>query len=232
MRHISTAILLFISSLVSAQDFNQFDADGSRHGVWKKNFEGTDQPRYHGEFVHGKEIGEFRFYKLIKKKSLLTAIKQFSDTDNSAYVKFLASNGKVISEGKMAGKVYMGKWMYYHKNSNEVMTEENYDASGILHGPRNVYYKDGQMAERALYDHGKMEGISSWYSPKGIEIKTFVYENDELHGHAKYYDDTGEIIAEGPYKRGKKTGVWRYYNDGKLVKEKDFTYIPKYKKKQ
>ena len=100
MRHI--ILLIFFTSLgiLSAQDINQFDDNGKRHGVWKKNFKGTQLLRYQGKFLHGKEVGKFMFYKLIKKKSLLTAIKQFNDTDNSAYVKFLASNRNVIWEGK------------------------------------------------------------------------------------------------------------------------------------
>jgi antitoxin component YwqK of YwqJK toxin-antitoxin module len=232
MKHLTTILLFFVSIVISAQDINQFDANGNRHGIWKKNFEGTKQLRYQGEFVHGKEVSEFKFYKLIKKKSILTAVKQFNDKDNSAYVKFLASNGKVISEGKMLGKLYVGKWIYFHKNSSKVMTLENYNDNGILHGDRIVYYKDGQIAEEANYVNGSLEGISKWYSKKGIEIKIFVYENNELHGMSKYYSEEGEILAEGAYKRGKKKGVWKYYNNGKLVKKKDFTYKPKYIKKQ
>ena len=82
MKHLIAIILFFVSIIISAQDINQFDANGNRHGIWKKNFEGTKQLRYQGEFVHGKEVSEFKFYKLIKKKSTLTAIKQFNDNDN------------------------------------------------------------------------------------------------------------------------------------------------------
>ena len=39
-------LLFFVSAIGWAQDINQFDADGNRHGVWKKNFDGTQQPRY------------------------------------------------------------------------------------------------------------------------------------------------------------------------------------------
>ena len=49
-------LLFFVCVMGWSQDINQFDAEGKRHGVWKKNFEGTDQLRYEGEFDHGKEI--------------------------------------------------------------------------------------------------------------------------------------------------------------------------------
>mgnify|MGYP000101618058 CR=1 FL=1 len=227
-----TLIIGFLSYSGFAQAINQFDADGKRHGVWKKNFEGTNQMRYHGQFEHGKEVGEFRFYKYIKKKSLLTATKQFNSSDNSAMVKFLASNGKVISEGKMRGKLYIGKWNYYHNKSDVVMTLENYDNNGLLQGERFIYYKDGQIAEKANYETGKLQGRSIWYSLKNVVLKSFIYDNDELHGIAKYYNGKGELLAEGQYKRGKKAGIWSYYEDGKIKEKKDFSAKPKSKPKQ
>lgn len=232
MKSISVIILFLISSVISAQNINQLDANGKRNGIWKKNFEGTKQVRYEGEFSHGKEIGLFKFYKYLKKESVLTATKQFNENDNIADVKFLSSRGKIISEGKMNGKLYIGKWIYYHNNSTKIMTLETYNDEGKLQGKRFVYYKHSQIAEEANYINGSEEGISTWYSKKGVVLKTFIYENNELHGMAKYYDEEGIMLVEGSYKRGKKTGVWKYYNNGKLVKQKDFTYIPKYKKKQ
>ena len=58
-----------------------------------------------------------------------------------------------------------------------------------------------------------------------------IYVNGELHGPAKFYNPRGELVSEGQYKRDKKDGLWKFYEDGKLVKEKDYTYIPKFKKK-
>lgn len=232
MKTITTTILFLFSTIILSQDINQVDANGERHGNWEKKFTGTDQIRYKGEFNHGKEIGLFKFYELVKKKSVLSATKEFNEDDNIAFVRFLASNGKVISEGKIDGKLNVGQWKYYHKGSDKIMTVENYNDNGQLNGDRIVYYKEGMIAEEANYINGSLEGISKWFSPNGVEIKTFIYEKNELHGIAKYHNDKGEILAEGLYKRGRKTGVWKYFTDGKLVKEEDFTYIPKLKKKQ
>ncbi|RLD26954.1 MAG: toxin-antitoxin system YwqK family antitoxin [Bacteroidetes bacterium] len=232
MKHLITVFLFFISSSISAQDINQLDANGKRHGIWKKTFEGTNQLRYQGEFSHGKEIGLFKFYKLLKKKSVLTATKQFNESDNIADVRFLSSRGKVISQGRMNGKLYVGEWTYYHNNSNVIMTRETYDNEGRLQGKRIVYYDNGLLAEEVNYEEGSKYGVSKWYSLKGVVLKQFVYKNNELHGIAKYYNGKGEILVEGSYKRGKKTGIWKYYKEGELVEEKDLTYRPKYKKKQ
>ena len=226
-------ILLCFMNIVSwSQSINQFNADGKRHGIWKKTFKGTKQIRYQGKFVNGKEVGEFKFYKLIKKKSVLTATKQFNTDDNSAYVTFFSSRGKTISKGKMVGKLYVGEWIYYHNSSNAIMTLEHYNDEGFLQGEKLVYYKDGQIAERANYSNGKLQGESNWYSLKGVVLKAFIYDNDELHGLAKYYNPKGELITEGHYVRGKKAGLWAYYENGELIDEKNFSTVVKRKKKQ
>ena len=220
---LSFVIFCLSMTVVWSQEINQFDAEGKRHGVWKKNFEGTNQLRYQGRFDHGKEVGEFKFYKLIKRKSVLTATKLFNTDNDLAEVKFLASSGKIISEGKMRGKLYVGEWKYYHNRSNQIMTLEQYNANGKLDGERLVYYKDGQVAERANYSHGKQVGKAIWYSVKGVVLKDFTYANDQLDGIAKYYNGKGELLAEGHYKQGKKSGVWKYYENGKLTKETNFS---------
>jgi antitoxin component YwqK of YwqJK toxin-antitoxin module len=217
---------------IHAQEINQFDADGQRHGKWSKNFEDTDQMRYQGQFDHGKEIGLFNYYKLIGKKSKLAATKEFNANDNTAQVKFLSLGGKIISEGKMTDKLFVGKWVYYHKNSDVIMTIENYNEQGELHGKKQVFYDNAQLAEEIDYVNGKMHGTSKHYAVNGVLVKSYIYENDELHGMSKHYDGNGTILIDGRYKRGKKTGVWNYYSNGKVVKQKDYTYIPKYKKKQ
>lgn len=230
MKKVVILLAHFYAILAFAQDINQFDAEGKRHGIWKKNFDGTEQLRYEGEFDHGKEIGLFKFYILVKKKSVLSATKLFNANDDSAEVKFLSSRGKTISEGKMVGKTYVGKWIYYHNNSDKIMTVETYDDNGVLQGERLVYYDNGQLAEKATYVDGKIEGLSEVYSLKGVVLKSFIYENGELHGPSKSFNGKGEMLSEGQYKRNKKTGIWKFYENNKLVDEKNFTYVPKLKK--
>ncbi|MFD1615084.1 toxin-antitoxin system YwqK family antitoxin [Gelatiniphilus marinus] len=228
MKFVYLNIILFITPLTFAQNINQFDANGKRHGIWKKTFEGTNVLRYQGEFYHGKEIGLFKFYKNIRKKPVLTATKQFNKTDNIAYVTFLSSKGKIISEGEMNGKTYIGLWKYYQNRNDNLLILEHYNNAGQLDGERFVYYENGQIAEKQVYKNGKLHGKSVWYSEKHVVLKEFIYENGELHGASKYYNPKGELIAEGQYKNGKKNGIWRYYENGKLINEKDFTYKPKY----
>jgi len=167
-----------------AQTFNQSNENGKRHGVWRKYFEGTKVLRYEGAFANGKEIGLFKFYKNIKGEAVLSATRQFNDTTDIAQVKFYTSKGKVISEGNMRGKTYIGTWKYYQKNSDKLLTLENYNSEGNLDGARFVYYENGQIAEEKHYKNGLLEGKAISYSLKGVVLKTLIYVNDELHGSA------------------------------------------------
>lgn len=223
MKSIIVVILLVFTNAIFAQKINQLDANGKRDGVWRKNFDGTKVLRYEGQFVHGKEVGTFKFYKNIKNKPVLTAVKEFQDNSTIADVTFLASNGKTISKGQMDGEKYIGDWVYYHNNSDKVMTTEHYNTNGKLDGERLVYYENGQLAERAFYKNGLLEGKSTWMSENGVILKEFQYKNDVLQGMSKYYDQEGNLIAEGAYKNGRKDGIWKYYKDGKVDEEKDFT---------
>lgn len=232
MKLIYISLVLLITNFGYTQEINQFDADGKRHGIWKKTFENTKILRYEGEFLHGKEIGLFKFYKNIDKKAVLTATKQFNKQDNKADVKFLTVKGKIISEGQLNGKTYIGTWKYYQKRSNQLLILEHYNDSGKLHGERFVYYKNGQIAEKQNYMAGKLEGVSVWYSLNNVVLKAFIYVGGELHGISKYYNPKGELITKGQYKNGKKHGVWKYYENGKLMNEKDFTYKPKLSNKE
>ncbi|MDO5968821.1 toxin-antitoxin system YwqK family antitoxin [Flavivirga aquimarina] len=228
---ILTLFILFVYNLSFSQTINQFDKEGKRHGIWKKTFEGTNILRYEGAFSHGKEIGLFKFYKNIRKKAVLTASKQFNENDNKAYVKFFSSRGKLISEGQMDGKSYVGEWKYYQKTSENLLTLEHYNDKGNLEGERLVYYPNGQIAEKQNYINGELNGVSIWYSVNNVVLKEFIYVNGELHGISKIYNSKGELIVEGQYKQGKKHGIWKYYEGGTIVEEKDFTPKGKFKKK-
>ena len=226
------SLLFFLSSVIlSAQSINKFDSAGKRDGVWKKNFESTDVIRYQGTFLHGKEVGEFKFYKNINGKAVLSATKVFNKENNIAKVTFLGSKGKIISEGEMDGKTFIGTWKYYQKSNDNLLILENFNNNGELIGDRFVYYKNGEIAEKQSYLAGKLNGESFWYSENNVVLKSFVYENDEIHGPSKIYNGKGELLIEGQYKRDKKDGVWKYYENGALKEEKDFTYVPKYVKK-
>lgn len=222
-----TALIFFLFAIIlgsfhvfSQSEINQMDAQGKRHGVWKKTYEGTTQLRYEGTFEHGKEVGEFKFYCL-ECKDNPTVTKHFNDKNNIAEVKYFTIKGKLVSEGKMKDKDRIGEWVYYHEKSKNVMTRENY-SNGKLDGKVITYYPDGKITEEINYKNGMKEGEDNYYSPEGILLKKLLYKNDELQGPALHYDAFGNIVIEGFYKDGKKHGLWKYYKDGKVVLEETY----------
>jgi len=232
MKTFATIVVFTFTLLGFAQQANQLDANGQRHGFWKKNFDNTTQPKYEGTFEHGKEVGTFKFYKLVDGKSKLSATREFLPDSDLIIVKFFSSKGKPISEGMMKGKLFVGKWTYYHNKTKGVMMTENFNDNGLLEGEKLVYYENGQVAEKSNYTNGLIDGVSYWYSQNGKILKELHYNRGELHGDAKYYDNQGTLLAEGTYKNDKKHGIWKYYENGKLVEEKDYTVRSKNPYKQ
>lgn len=223
MRLLLFSILcVFLTLQANTQTFNQFNENGKRHGVWRKFFDGTKVLRYEGAFSNGKEIGVFKFYKNIKGKAILSATRAFAEDSDMAEVTFFTSSGHVISKGMMKGKIYVGTWNYYQKNSNQLLTTEYYDNNGQLNGERIVYYDNGEVAEKAFYINDTLSGKVFNYSLKGVLLKSLNYKEGVLHGEANFYNPKGELVAKGNYKEGKKHGIWTYYEDGQVLTLKTF----------
>lgn len=212
--------ILFCSLGFSQNEINQTDAQGKRHGLWKKTYEGSSQLRYEGTFEHGKEVGEFKFY-CEDCKDKPTVIKNFTGKDGIADVKYFTIKGKLVSEGQMKDKDRLGEWLYFHENSKQVMTRENY-ANGKLEGKVVTYYPTGKITEEMNYKNGLKQGENNYYSPEGVLLKKLIYNNDQLHGKALHFDAYGNVVIEGFYKNDKKHGLWKYYKDGKVVLEETY----------
>ena len=208
------------SNLIAQAEINQMDAQGERHGVWKKNHPGSDQLRYEGRFDHGKEVGTFKFY-CEKCGKVPSVIKEFNTNNSISEVKYYTAKGKLVSEGKMDGKKRIGEWLYYHEKSTAVMTREHYK-DGMLDGQKITYYPNGKVTEEIQYVMGVKEGSNNYYAPDGVLLKKLQYRDNLLVGEAFYYDAYGNLSIEGSYKKGKKNGIWKYYKDGKVVLEEKY----------
>lgn len=217
-------LLLLVTGVPSfqiyAQDTNQTDAEGRRHGKWRKFYENTQQLRYEGTFDHGKEVGTFNFYKP-KSGNQPTATKVFRKDSDTVTVTYFTSKGKIISRGNMVAKDRVGDWTYYHQDGKQMMMTESY-AKGMLDGTQHTYFPNGKLAEKTNYRSGLKHGKSELYSEQGKLLKEFTYENGVLNGLTKYYDGLGNLLIEGNYKKDRKDGIWKYYEGGKLKEEKVF----------
>ncbi|WP_299107542.1 toxin-antitoxin system YwqK family antitoxin [uncultured Winogradskyella sp.] len=216
-------LTVFLTTVYAQKSVNQFDKDGKRHGIWTKNYHKTDQKRYEGNFVHGKEVDSFKYYTLSSGKSVLSAVKVFNENDSIADVTFIASTKKVISKGRMNGKRFIGEWVFYHKNSSDVMIIEHYNDEGLLEGERFVYFKNGKVAESANYKNGELHGESKWFSEQNVLLRHAQYKDGHLEGKTIHYGSDGKKVSEGDYIKSQKKGIWKYYKDGELTKKIDHT---------
>ena len=217
----SIIFTIILTSLTAQNELNGFDENGERHGIWRKNYPNSNQLRYEGKFNHGKEIDTFKYYKLKLKKSVLSAVKVFNSNDNTSEVLFMASNGSIVSKGKMDGKNFIGKWLFYHKNSYRIMIEEYYNAQGTLEGKRKVFFINSVLAESTEYKSGMKNGFLKIYSQSSKLLQESVYEDDKLSGKTTYYDLNGSVEASGNFMANLKTGVWEYFKNGILTRKVD-----------
>ena len=210
------ALLVFVNTILFAQDINKNDAAGKRNGLWKGTYEKSKKPRYEGTFNHGKETGTFKFFE-DDEKSTLMATRVFAK-DGSCYTTFFDPKGNKVSEGKEVNHLPEGEWKYYQYNSKALMSIE-YFANGKLTGTRKVFYDKGPIAEEANYVNGLKEGLYKKYTEKGIVLEEATYKNDNYHGIVTFRDADNNIVSQGLYSNGLKKGVWKFYNKGKLTKE-------------
>lgn len=167
---------------VQAQEkVNQTDSQGKRHGVWRKNHEGSDLVRYEGQFEHGKEIGEFRFYAK-SPKNYLEATRTFNATSDSVMVVYYDSDEKKQSEGYIVGRNREGIWKYFQQDGKTLLSTEEY-VQGKLHGRVITYYPNGKITDESTYVNGVLHGTSIKYDEKGNELYRANYLKGEKCNH-------------------------------------------------
>lgn len=218
MKSILLLVITFFTLQLAAQETNKTNDKGQRHGLWKGTYQDSKRPRYEGTFENGKETGIFKFFDDTKELKVI-ATRDFTAKDGSAYTIFYDQKGNKVSEGKEVNKLSEGEWKYYHFESKELMSTENF-SKGKLNGIKKVFYKSGKIAEETTYTNGVKNGSYKKYSEKGDVFEDAIYKNGQFDGPVTYNDGAGQII-KGQFKDGKKSGKWKYFEKGKLIKEED-----------
>jgi len=219
MNKYSILLLLIFGCLLTNAQNNQVDENGKRHGIWLKKYK-NGNIRYQGKFIHGKEVGIFKYFSLASKDDPII-IKKFNPNDNIATVRFFTPTGKLLSRGKMQGKNRIGKWVYFHNDGKSILQEENY-INGKLEGKYTTYFINKKPTIEANYKDGLLDGSYKRYSIKGHVYQDLHYKKGALDGAVAYYDRlTGDLIKKGFYKNDKKTGTWEFYYKGELIETKE-----------
>ncbi len=225
---VSCCSVLFSAGFAQS-DFNKLDANGKKHGLWKGVHEESKRPRFEGTFEHGVEVGTFTYFDDTKAKTVI-ATRVFSANGAVAYTTFFNQKNSVVSEGKTVNRLNEGEWKYYHENSKDIMTIENY-SKGKLNGVRKVFYKDKSIAEETTYVNGIKNGPYRKYTEKGIVLEESNFKNGQYDGIATFRDGDGNIVTKGPFVDGLKKGMWEFYEKGKLKFKKKLPEVKKKDKK-
>jgi antitoxin component YwqK of YwqJK toxin-antitoxin module len=208
-------IFLISFAALAQEKINQFDTKGERIGLWKGIHEKSKRPRYEGSFKNGKEIGIFKYFDDTKANTVI-GTRDFSKGDASCYTVFYDQKSNKVSEGRLVNKLADGEWKYYHFESKEIMTIENYK-NGELNGLKKVFYKNNILAEISNYRQGVLDGNYKKFAENGKIIEESNYKMGDMHGNALFYDGNGNMILKGQYKKGKRKGIWETYENGKVV---------------
>ena len=210
-----TIVLLSISFSFAQSAINQLDTDGKRDGVWRKYYT-NKRIRYQGKFNHGKEVGVFKYFSAASSDHPVV-IKEYNPDNSIAEVSFYNLNGLLESKGKMDGKRRVGKWLFYHEDGKNIMSEENY-VNDKLDGEYKTFYKTGKSTEVAYYKDGLLDSVYKKYSIKGHLYQHFTYKAGKLDGKAVYYSrKTGSLTTKGAFKDDIRVGTWENYVDGELI---------------
>jgi antitoxin component YwqK of YwqJK toxin-antitoxin module len=211
-------IILNSAQLCLAQtEFNKFDVNGKKNGIWKGFYQDSKQLRFEGFFENGIEVGVFKFYDNTESNSNVST-RTFSKNGFVAANVFFDAKGNIISQGTTVNKLNDGVWTFFHEGSKEIRMTENY-VKGKLNGTKKIFYKGNILAEESNFKDGLKTGIYKIYTEKGLVIEESNFKNGEYNGLAIFRAPSGTIISKGNFVMGAKKGKWQFFENGKLKKE-------------
>ncbi len=214
-------VLLAMSSLAAQDDINKTDAQGRKHGIWKKHYP-NGQLRYEGKFDHGTEVDTFKFYF---DSGELQAVNYFRGKNGVAYSWQYGGEDNLAAEGKYINTQRDSIWTFYDFDGN-VITRETYK-DGKREGPVITYFDSGKKAEIVNYINDQKVGEWLQFYESGKHKARGEYKNGSLQGEVIYYEPDGKISAKGSYLKGLMHGTWYYFDDRMEVEK---TQVWKYGK--
>lgn len=119
-------------------------------------------------------------------------------------------DGSLLSEGSYRNGKRIGKWRFYHPNTN-LEQEGNYNSQGNADGTWKWYYDNNSLLREETYLNGNSEGIFTEYDENGKVIIQGEYSEGMEEGLWKY--QLGDHREEGTYRGGMRNGEWKYYFD-------------------
>ena len=202
---------------VFGKDYNAFDANNKREGVWIRVYKyHPDIMYYKGKYAHGVPTGVFEFYS--ENGLLKSTVDHVQDTTINDVTNFYVDGKTMLSKGRYVGKKLnnkwdrqkQGRWEFYNE-SGQLIRFENYK-DNVLQGESKVYYSNGQLSHELIYVKGKLNGPFQEFNIDGKLAKKGAYLEDSFHGLVTFYNVNGSKTKEGKFVKGKKEGEWSFYS--------------------
>lgn len=207
--------ILGMASETSAQDndsLNQTDAQGRKHGLWKKYEGGTLV--YRGQFDHGRPVGIFERY--YEEGSLQAKILYGVGGKATAKI-YYPETGDLMAEGNYIDQERDSVWNFYGEDGG-LASRESYD-HGKKHGMTTIFFGDGSVSEEVLYRDNVKNGLWKQYYPNGhLQMEATVVDGVSYEGKFTTYYDDGIKRTEGKYVDGNREGSWYEFNDDGSVR--------------
>ena len=93
-----------------------------------------------------------------------------------------------------------------------------------------TFYPNKQMQMDGTYKNNKREGKWTYWYENGKVWSEGTYVNGKSEGRRTAYFENGKVRIEGSYREEVRVGKWHFYDEnGRLLKEIDFSAIPKTK---
>ncbi|HIP35388.1 MAG TPA: hypothetical protein EYG85_00870 [Crocinitomix sp.] len=243
MKQLLSLILLLTTTITFAQ-INQKDANGKKHGEWKKPYKDVKVYRYVGQFNHGVPYGTFTYFY---KSGNVQSKMRFVDGTKLAYATlYHESSGRIMAKGKYVNQQKDSLWLYFD-NKGQLKSQEwykngklngqrvvyyepvngqyrvaryEYYKDGMLHGDFKEYYKTTKLKTQGKYVDGFLNGIVTYYYQNGRIQKVERYAYNVKHGWWVFYDEKGQSIGKKLYYQGRALKGKELEEKAKLFEKK------------
>jgi antitoxin component YwqK of YwqJK toxin-antitoxin module len=176
---------------------NSFAADGTY-----REFHPNDKPFIEGQFIKGRQEGEWKFY--FDNGQLNRKATYKNGKPNGSWEIYRADGTLQAKRGFKDG-LRDGEWITYDATGKKPRAEEHYVA-GEPDGTWKTWYPSGQQRQQASFKNGKRTGTNTEWDEKGGKIIEVEWADNKLNGTATRYLPDGKKIVQK-------------YDAGKLVSE-------------
>ncbi len=209
LRHLLISFSMLTATVLLGQgNLNQTDAQGRKQGPWARNWAGSQQLRYEGQFKDDKPVGTFIYYGT--KGKVESRVEHYPG-GKASHAQHFHPNGKLMAEGRYVGQEKDSVWNYFDEQGRARSTE-TWNA-GKLDGAMTTFFSDGQIAEKRTFKNGVAAGPAQQFFPNGKLRYEANYVNGAPEGIETYYFPNGNKEIQGRYVNGDRDGAWMYYNE-------------------